>query len=377
MDLEHGEIRDPIHGNINLDETETKIINTPEMQRLRYIRQLDMAYLIFPGANHTRFEHSLGTMQVTKELAHSINSEKVKEFSYVGLLHDIGHGPFSHLTEDAMKKYLKKGHEQIGEETIGNSEIKDILSDSGMSVKKILSYFREAEKIDIVGGTLGSDRIDYLMRDSHYTGVAYGIIEYDRLKCTVISCKNKLAITESGISAAESVLIARYFMYSNIYSHHAKIIASKMLQRAVDLCLENGVFDAKEMAGMRDEELLIKIRDSGGKAGAMVGKLMRRELLKRAYYKEINSNISVKELEDVIGKAGFDKEKFVVYVRTLGGAKDDVDVVGKNGAIGKLSEISPFMQTLIGVLQNSKMLLVACDKKDVARMGEIVTKFLK
>jgi HD superfamily phosphohydrolase len=379
IDLDYGEIRDPIHGNIDLDQTETKIINTPEMQRLRYIRQLDMAYLIFPGANHCRFEHSLGTMQVTKELTSSIYKDKMREFSYVGLLHDIGHGPFSHLTEFAVKKYLKKSHEQMGEEIIKNSEISDILSDSGFSVKKILGYFREPEKVDIVGGTLGSDRIDYLMRDSHYTGVAYGVIDYDRLKATIVAHKGKLAIDESGLSGAESLLIARYFMYSNIYSHHAKIIAAKMLEHAVELCLEEGAFDAKEMSRMYDEELLIRIRDSNvRRASAMVERLMIRKLFKRAYYKKIDSDIDVMGLQSAIEKAGFGRERFIVHVRSLGGAEDDVDVIGMDGnSVGKLSEISPFMQTLIGVLQNSRMLLVACDKKDISGIERVVVKFLK
>ena len=98
------EIRDPIHGNIDVNETELKIINTAPMQRLRYIKQLDMTYLVFPGANHSRFEHSLGTMQVTKELVKSMYGDKESELSYVGLLHDIGHGPFSHLSEHLIEK---------------------------------------------------------------------------------------------------------------------------------------------------------------------------------------------------------------------------------------------------------------------------------
>ena len=226
------EIRDPIHGNIDIDDTEAGVIDTPEMQRLRYIKQLDMTYLVFPGANHTRFEHSLGTMQVTKALLSSMG-ENEKEIAYAGLLHDIGHGPFSHLSEGFIKKYLKKDHEKIGEERITNSEIKDIISDSGMNFGRIVDYFRDADKIDVVGGVLGSDRIDYLMRDSHYTGVAYGVIDYERLKKRLIPYRNRVAIMESGVSGAESLLLARYFMHSNVYMHHAKLIASKMLQRAM------------------------------------------------------------------------------------------------------------------------------------------------
>jgi HD superfamily phosphohydrolase len=151
------EIRDPIHGNIKLNETESKIIDTPEMQRLRYIRQLDVAYLVFPGANHTRLEHSLGAMDVTKTLISTIYTEEVPEFSYVGLLHDIGHGPFSHLSDSIIKRYLHRDHEQIGEAVIRNSEIRDIISGSGLSFDKIMKYFKDESSIDVVGGPLGSD----------------------------------------------------------------------------------------------------------------------------------------------------------------------------------------------------------------------------
>src|ERR1035441_551033 len=112
------EIRDPIHGNIELGQTECAIIDTPEMQRLKYIRQLDLSYLVFPGANHTRFEHSLGTMQVSKILFSGTLGKSEPEFSYVGLLHDIGHGPFSHLSEPYLEKKLGKNHEQIGVDRI-------------------------------------------------------------------------------------------------------------------------------------------------------------------------------------------------------------------------------------------------------------------
>jgi hypothetical protein len=143
--------------------------------------------------------------------------------------------------------------------------------------------------------------------------------------------------------------------------------------------LEEGAFDAKEMSRMYDEELLIRIRDSNvRRASAMVERLMIRRLFKRAYYKKIDSDIDVMGLQSAIEKAGFGRERFIVHVRSLGGAEDDVDVIGMDGnSVGKLSEISPFMQTLIGVLQNSRMLLVACDKKDISGIERVVVKFLK
>jgi uncharacterized protein len=368
------EIRDPVHGNIDLNETEFKIIDTQQMQRLRYIKQLDMTYLVFPGANHTRFEHSLGTMQVTRELAAQTCRKEGKELSYVGLLHDIGHGPFSHLSEP----FMKKNHEKIGEERIRNSEIKDIITDSELSFNRIMSYFKDADKIDIVGGTLGSDRIDYLMRDSHYTGVAYGVIDYERIKTRLILSKGRLAILESGVSGAESILIARYFMYSNVYAHHGKVIANKMLQRAIGQAIENKLFDADELANMYDYQLIEILTSSKIKQiSGLTNRILERKLFKRAYYEHAKAGVDIKELEKTIMDAGFERSDFIVHLTGFGGAKDNIDVIDPDeNVIGKLTEVSPLIKTLSRVLTDSRRLLVACDKKNLDSINKTVKRFL-
>ena len=372
------EIRDPIHGNIELNRTEEDIISTPEMQRLNYIKQLDLSYLVFPGAHHTRFEHSLGTMQVAKKIFSGALEKEDPEFSYVGLLHDIGHGPFSHLSEPYIEKYLGKNHEQLGVERIKNSEIKDIISAAGMSLDKVLSYFRGSEKIDVVGGALGADRIDYLMRDSHYTGVAYGVIDFDRLKVKMTIYEGKVAIFEGGISGAESMLIARYFMYSNIYMHHAKIIATQMLRSAIGLALEEGTFDAAQMAQMNDERLLMRIQDSTNRpARELVKKILERKLYKRVYEGKIGKDIDEKEIANSIMKAGFSSDEFIVRILKMTGGEEDLMVVDAEGLkIGKLSKISPFVGTLATTLKDSKKLIVACDKKNIEKIHTVVRKFV-
>jgi uncharacterized protein len=372
------EIRDPIHGNIGLNDVEAKLIDAREMQRLRYIKQLDMSYLIFPGANHTRFEHSLGTMQVTRDIVSSVYDDSGDEFACVGLVHDIGHGPFSHLSERIIEKYLKKGHEQIGEERIRNSEIKDIISNSSMSFDKIMDYFRDANKVDLVGGALGSDRLDYLLRDSHYTGVAYGIIDYERLRSRLVLHKGKVAVLESGISGAESMLIARYFMHLNVYSHHAKIIASKMLQRAINLALEQSVFDARELSDMYDDQLIGRMLGSKiDKVTEIVRRVTSRRLFKRAYYGKADSDINLEALEKEIISSGFNSDEFILHMVKLGGSTDDIEIVDSDGNyMGKLTELSPLIRTLSGVLTDSRRLIVACDKRNVEKIGTVVKRFL-
>ncbi len=372
-------MRDPIHGNIIFDETAAKIINTPEMQRLRYIKQLDMAYLVFPGANHCRFEHSLGSMAVANEISQRIYGNISEELSYAGLLHDIGHGPFSHLSEFVMKKYLKKSHEQIGEEIIRKSAIGDIINDSGISSGKVIDYFKDSNKVDLVTGPLGSDRIDYLMRDSHYTGVAYGIIDYDRIRTRLASSKGKVAVTEAGISGAESMLIARYFMHSNVYMHHAKLIAARMLQNGITTAIEIGDIDAEQLISMNDAKLIgVLLSSKDGFVADMANRIMERRLFKRAYYEDITDDFDTASLESALENAGIGRNEFVLCLRRFNGGQDDIEVVDSNdNSIGMLTELSPLIKTLTGILASSKKLLVACESKNVIRVNETVRKFLQ
>lgn len=371
------EIRDPIHGNIDINDTEFKIIDTQEFQRLRYLKQLGLTYLVFPGANHSRYEHSLGVMQATKDLEKTTRMNK-PELSYVGLLHDIGHGPFSHLSEVFIKKYLKKDHEKIGEDRIKNSEIRDIISASSLSFDKILRYFRESENIDIVGGAVGSDRLDYLMRDAYYTGVAYGLIDYDRLKSRLVLHDNKIALLESGIPAVESMLIARYFMHSNVYRHHTTIIAVMMLQGIIGTAIEAKEFTPKELIEMHDEQLMGRLENcKSEEVSTIANRIRNRRLFKRAYYEKISSDVDGKEIEDALTGAGFSSSEFGVEVIKISGSSDDLIVVdSEDNVVGKLAEVSPFIKTLNGVLSSTTRLLVACDKKNKEKVESIVKKFV-
>ena len=370
------EIRDPIHGNIEINETVDRIIDTPEMQRLRYLKQLDMSYLVFPGANHTRFEHSLGTMQVTRELLSNLYGRE-NEYMYAGLLHDIGHGPLSHLSEGIIGRLMKKDHEQLGEERIRSSEIKDIISDAGLSFSRVMSYFKARSGADIVSGTLGSDRIDYLMRDSHYTGVAYGVIDYERIKGSITMHKGKVALMERGVAGAESMLIARYFMHSNVYTHHAKLIASKMLQYSASAAIENGDFGVEEFAQMDDGQFLSRVIASKRPSACRIAsRVMERNLFKRAFYGSADIS-GVEEIENAVMKLGLKRDEFIAHVVRLGGVSDDIMVVGKDGdELGRLSKLSPFIGTLSGVLKGSNRLVVACDGKNIGKVRAAVLKAL-
>ena len=134
-------IRDPVFGNIELSEVEARILETKEMQRLRRIKQLGNAYLVYPGATHNRFQHSLGTMEATKRLSRQLFGSEMEALSLVGMLHDIGHAPLSHTLDSQYEQHLGKGHEQLGLDLIFGSEIWDIISGSSISKREFADLF--------------------------------------------------------------------------------------------------------------------------------------------------------------------------------------------------------------------------------------------
>lgn len=369
-------IRDTIHGNVEFDDVSAKILDLPEMQRLRSINQLGFDYLVYPGANHTRFEHSIGSMHITNELLKNIWNGKNAELGVVALIHDVGHGPFSHQSEDVITKFTKKSHEEHGEHTIKNSKIKDLIQDSGLSFKKVMDYFNGGDNCAIVGGTLGSDRIDYIMRDAYYTGVADGMVDYNRLRSKLTVYKGLPAIYENGVSAAELMLIARYFMFEDVYGHHTARIAEGMFQNGLRNVIENGEVDANAAAHMVDFQAMECLRRSGS-ASEIAKRLDARALFKRAYYEPVDKSLKVSDIEAALGGLGLGRDDYVVSFKGFGTRRGDVTVIDKGGApIGTLNGMSPLMKAIDDIVGGKKRLLVACDKANAVKARAAVLKLL-
>jgi len=276
------EIRDAIHGNIKVDKTERRLLDTRAMQRLRNIKQLGFTYLVYPGANHTRFEHSLGVMHLIGRISNSLglHQEVKEELRVAGLLHDIGHGPFSHTTEMMIKKVVGMGHEEIAEKMITDDELGEILEEGGYKPENIADYVKgEADFGEVLHSELDADRMDYLMRDSYYTGVAYGMIDLDRLISTLATRKHRLVLT-GGIQAAEALLRARFLMYPTVYEHHAARVAEAMFSRALDRAITNKVVKAAELYELDDVDIISRLRGSKGYSKKIIDGLDSRDLFK-------------------------------------------------------------------------------------------------
>ncbi len=369
-------IRDAILGDIKINDTERKIIDDPHFQRLRYIRQVGFLYLTYPGANHTRFEHSIGTMKVTKDICEALGIENA-ELVVSGLLHDIGHAPFSHQSEDIMKRYLHKDHEQVGAEIISKSSIRDKISDSNLSYKKLISYIKGAHPSEIICGAVGSDRIDYLVRDSYYTGTAYGMIETDRIKGKMAISGGHLGIKESGLQVAESILIARYYMFISAYTHHTTIIAGGMFDRALDLAIGAGEIDPKSILNESDYSIMARLAASETEASKISKRITERRLLKRIYYKPIHENDLAEKVREKVSTLDIDQDNTIIRAIKLKGGSDDIDIIDKNRKIsGKLSEKSELFAKLSETMRNRTMLLVAAEEKDRKKVEAATSKIL-
>jgi len=319
------QVRDPVHHFITLTDKEVELIGTQIFQRLRGISQLAMANLLYPGALHTRFDHSLGVCHVAGLLSKQLglNDDDIRVIRLAALLHDLGHGPFSHVSEYALDLFtdrdklppeLKK--EKIHEVITGNlihtdSEILRILGKSDCEkIKKLLieGYSHKALR-DIVSGPLDADKQDYLLRDSYFCGVPYGLFDIHQFHRSLVlggEDENKeLMISPDGIHAVEQYVLAKYYMTSIIYRHRVRLITDQMLMRAIVLGIEeDGIDKLRKIYSFDhtddflenykfwdDKRFLLTFgseENNNTLCGQIIDRLLSRKLLKRVFSRKIN-----------------------------------------------------------------------------------------
>ena len=333
------EIRDPIHGFIHRSPCEQKIIDTKLFQRLRGIKQLALASLVYPGALHTRFEHCIGAMHIAGRVAKKLDllPEELNILRLSALLHDIGHGPFSHVSEDVLEHLSgqKKIHEQLTARIIStHTDLNGPLS--GCNREEIVGLL-EGKRGDsilkaILSGPLDVDKQDYLLRDSYFCGVKYGVYDLDRLLETLCVLRDGgeriLAISQDGVQTLEQFVIARYHMTGQVYRHRIRLITDSMITRAITLGIEKDGIDwlrqlytYKETDDFIDNYLswddgrLVKgILDKKTKAG--YAKSLFERLAQRNLFKEV-LNISLKDLDPLSKNALLDPTKEQSIMRSI------------------------------------------------------------
>jgi HD superfamily phosphohydrolase len=312
-------IHDSIYGTMKVEPLELDLMETLEMQRLNGIKQLGLSYLVFPGANHTRIEHSLGTSHLAKRISDVLSLEKSEKDLLVsaGLLHDVGHGPFSHTLEttleqaigmnhmDLTKKIIigeedniskedreafpnvPRVHEVLKEHDVNSNEVADLISSPFHSHSTTLhrdkdqEFFNEKRYLtQLINSPIDMDQIDYLLRDAYYTGVTHGKIDVDRLIQTFSIHHNDLVVDRKGLSALEGMFVARALMFSSVYFHKTVRIAELMLARAVEKWVG---LDPSSIQRMVDSELTSSLIEQGGYQKDMALKIKYRKLYKKAY----------------------------------------------------------------------------------------------
>ena len=362
------EIRDPVHGFVHLTDAERLIIDSQPFQRLRNIRQLGMSYYVYPGATHTRFEHSIGAMYVADQMFNVLERKYGRYFNRIllitedepqrrlrktlrlaALLHDIGHAPFSHATESLFPSSIS--HEEMGVEIIksklerifNKSEIKR----SGITLDDVI-FLIFPEKVPdieeddaralyllrgILSGDIDTDRIDYLTRDSHHTGVIYGKFDYMRLIDTITivpyvgsycnelteneelksilpeTPEPRIGIEYGGIHTVEGLLLARYFMFLQVYFHPIRRIYDLMLIEFLKRSLPDGHYpeDLDEYLEYDDAKVLEMIKKEAKNGENREAKVLAERILTRNHPKKVfeekASLLSLETFEEELKKS--------------------------------------------------------------------------
>ena len=338
-DKSGGFIKDPIHGYVRISQIERSIIDTEPVQRLKRIRQLAGSEFVYPAANHTRFEHVIGTMHLAGELAEALPihlpQHQQEQLRLAALLHDIGHGPFSHVFEPLLTKYLGKSHEDFVPWLVNETEISQRLESAGLDPKILgrlaigkLSDRKQPYLDQIISSGVDVDKMDYVVRDSFHTGAGYGSIDVHRLLYTMDIVEDNLSVDGTAVAALESFLLARFESFRTIYFHRAsravQIMIVKALEAAKDELHLLDLDRPEDFLRLDDYKVWTELKECKI-SGKIMKDLETRRLLKCAYEHAIFS--SEGKLSDVISNEGVraDIEREIARKAKIAGEEVTID----------------------------------------------------
>lgn len=279
-------IKDPIHGYIDVSDDDLSIINSRSFQRLRHINQLGLCSAVYPSANHSRFSHSLGVMHLADQLSSSISlkEDRRRESMIAGLLHDVGHLPFSHTLEPILKDRAGIEHEDLSCQVISNMSENSSIS-LGAEPSKLKDIIKgRYDGLNIINSEIDCDRLDYLLRDSYNTGIQLGTIELDTLIKFAKKMNNRLGFNHKALRSVERILDARMEMRYSVYRHNTVTIAETMLRRCVEFHLDNSDDKIEDYVNLTDGDLRQKLSKTKSDASAYIfDRIDRRHLYKTSY----------------------------------------------------------------------------------------------
>ena len=350
-------IKDSVHDHIEVEGVAADLVDTPPVQRLRRIKQLGTVALVYPSANHTRFEHSLGVFHLAdRALGHlDIGGRRAERVRAAAILHDIGHSPFSHNVEGVIARRTGKQHDDV-DALVAEGDVAAVLESHDIDPATVAHLVcGEGELAQLIAGELDVDRMDYLVRDAHHTGVPYGTIDHGRLVRELTFIDGELVLGEGNVQTAESLLLARALMNPTVYSHHVARISKSMLRRGTEALLETSEIDAAQLRRMDDHELSVSLR-THEESQAFGRRLADRDLYKRAVWAEMGDvddvleadHDDVREFEaTVAADAGVDRDDVIIDVPGKPSMRESTTGVVVNGEVRRLDEQS----TLVNALQ--------------------------
>ena len=303
-------IRDPVWNTIRMDAVAVAIMDTAAFQRLRYIRQLGLAHLVYPGATHTRFDHALGVYHLAVRALAILKAgppvpdhvwRDARLIPYAALLHDIGHYAFSHALEELEPERIAGDHEEMSARFFESAALKEALEPLGTGAADEIFRIIRGEGGNalrgLVSGGLDLDKMEYLRRDARFCGVPYGDVDVERLLQGLAVLRDpvggrwEVGLRGKAVSTLESLLFSKYQMFRTVYWHHAVRAATGLYKRIVETAVEAGLVSPSELVGPTDEQLLHELsrraRAGGGPPAARLARrwlpaLLERRLPKRA-----------------------------------------------------------------------------------------------
>jgi HD superfamily phosphohydrolase len=386
-------IKDSVHGYVEVEGVVRGLLDTRTVQRLRHIKQLSTVRLVYPSANHTRFEHSLGVYHLARRALDrlDVGGARAEAVRAAALLHDVGHGPYGHQTEPVIRRRLGTHHDEVGD-LLERTEVAAVLEAHGLDVGAVADRVAGDGRLgQLVSGELDVDRLDYLVRDAHHTGVPYGTVDQERVVRALRFEDGDLVLGEGNVATAESVLVARALMNATVYRHHVSRIAGAMLERVSERLLDgDGTdVDAAEFARMTDADLMAAL-DAYDPTTEVARRLAERDLYKRAVWADLDAvpegipgldHEATREAErEVADRAGVDPDTIVLDVPEdprRGDRMPETAVrVVVDGTVHRLDERSALVDGLRAMTRARWRLGVYAPEDHTDRVGEAAVAVL-
>jgi len=374
-------IKDSVHDYIALDPVAEELLDTPTVQRLRHIKQLSTVRLVFPSANHTRLEHSLGVYHLARTALSQldVDEDRAAHVRAAALLHDVGHGPYGHQTEGLIQRRLGMDHDQIAWLlTDSDREVCRVLERHGLDPGRVAAYVDGQGTLgQLVSGDLDVDRMDYLVRDAHHTGVPYGTIDHERLARQLHIEDGELVLGEGNVATAEAMLLARSLMNATVYRHHVSRVAGTMVERASEKYLDTTDTTVEEFRRMADHDLLVELCRHVPVFGR---RIEQRDLYKRAVWArpeavprgtvDVGHEGQHKAEREISERVGVASENVLVDVPPRPSLKESATNVVVDGAVRRLEDASELVASIRAAERTRWRLGVYCPAEHTDEVAE-------